>query len=86
MAYKKVCKRCNNLYIAQSINTRYCSVCRKVVDKELQDASNQRRRENRERQKEEKREKPKATLDQVLAKARESGMSYGQYVALHGGK
>ena len=91
MEYKKIhkfkeCKLCGNVYLAQSINTRYCSVCRKIVDKIQQDASNQRRKENRERQKTEKAEKANVSLEQVLAKARQAGMSYGQYVAMHGGK
>lgn len=72
-----ICEICGKEFIRRT-NKKYCSApCVKTARK---------RWDQRKRHPERFREKPSCpTVGEVAAKARELGMTYGQYVAKHGG-
>lgn len=72
MHYKK-CDYCKKDFYAANHNKKYCSKeCMKAAQKERDKA----------RYEEKKKELERPTLTEINRRAREAGMSYGQYVAM----
>lgn len=63
-----------------SRNAKYCPVCRKEVNKQRDKEAYQRRKEKKQKKSEVDENRP-LTLSEIVAIARENGMSYGQFVA-----
>ena len=84
MEIEKHCVLCGTVYIARSNRARYCAGCRK---KESQRTANEAKRKarmaRRVKAEIEGYKKPVFSVDEVAAMARESGMTYGQYMARH---
>lgn len=71
----KKCKCCGIEFDSTKQNRRYCSdECKKKISRE------------RKRRKKEYVTKPNAAVIDIAVKAREAGMTYGQYVARMGGE
>jgi ribosomal protein L20 len=64
-----------------SRNAKYCSECKKEVDKQKLKEANERRKEKRKKQKMDSEENRPLSLSEIAALARQNGMTYGQFVA-----
>lgn len=73
---EKQCNNCSASYFTKYSGTRYCEACRKKYRKNYS-------RMHREKQMEKQREKErlKAEFEEIVKKARQEGLSYGEYVA-----
>ena len=78
--YKKVCPRCGTHFEADSARRKYCfGSCSYDVILEHRPVNNKRRRDREKTKKILAELKYKTPLAEVNAKAREAGMTYGQY-------
>ncbi|MDD2218293.1 MAG: hypothetical protein PHW03_05815 [Eubacteriales bacterium] len=74
-----ICEQCGNTYIATRASQKYCSdECRLIVIKERGRLYNDK---HRQKEKIDEQKKAKDAIGYINEKARESGMSYGQYRA-----
>ena len=80
MTYNKTCACCGKGFISDRKNGRFCSAeCRNII-KSKEKAERYRRK--KEEKAEDEIEEVKETLAETVQKARDMGMSYGQYKAM----
>ncbi len=76
--YEKVCKICGKEFIAKASNTKCCSdECKKENSK-----MNKKLCDERKKLQPKKKKEKKLTVTELAVKAKEAGMSYGQYTAM----
>lgn len=77
---EKKCEICGSVYMPRSLSQKYCGqACAKIAER-MKEAA----REKTPKKTYTKKEKPKPNQELVdmAARAKQAGMSYGQYVAL----
>lgn len=80
--YKKVCPRCSTPFETDSARRKYCyGSCSYDAILEHRPVNNQNRRKREKTRKLISKLRYKTPLAEVNARAREAGMTYGQYVA-----
>lgn len=82
MEFNKTCYVCGKSFVAHSGNALYCLDCRY---KSIRERDNRKQMERRHYEAaERKKVAPVQSVQEVSAKARDAGMTYGKYVARHG--
>lgn len=77
--YEKLCRECGMKFFAARIQSKYCcDACREAGNRRNVRAASERHRRKKRREKIQG-----LTMAQINDMARKSGLTYGQYVAMH---
>lgn len=79
-AVEKQCHLCSASYFSKSCNAKYCEACRTNIKSNYNKYYKKNQKEQKKKNQKEK-ERIKAEFKEIVKKAKQEGLSYGEYVA-----